>query len=113
MDPAALGALYEEHGWHVFRRSLAILKSKEEARDVCQDVFVRLLEAESILRKGNALVPWLFKVTTNACIDRLRLRKHHDPAALDALIEGRDLERHMTMRDLALRMLEGFRPDEQ
>lgn len=51
-----------------------ILKDREEARDVSQEVLVRLWNHRDTVREEAAL-SWLLRVTYRLCIDRTRRRK--------------------------------------
>lgn len=119
---------FQQHGWHVFRRARRYLGSEDEAWDVCQEVFLKLAEHRESLRHPEHLATWLYRVTTHRCIDRIRLRKDHDPARLDGLLDPADPERHAAGRHLlgklagkiptddlqllALRYLEGLKFEE-
>jgi len=69
----AIGRLFEEHN-RVLVRYLAVrLQSVQEAKEVAQEAYVRLLqldrpEVESFLKS------YLFRVATNLAVDRLRQR---------------------------------------
>ena len=65
-----------------------MLGSEADAHDVCHDVFIKLAASWPRIRDREKLSSWLFRTTTNLCIDRLRLRKDVDPAALDRLSAG-------------------------
>ncbi len=57
----------------VARRTLG---DEAEAEDVAQEVFLRLWRQAENWQGGRAQVStWLYRVTVNACIDRLRSRK--------------------------------------
>jgi RNA polymerase sigma-70 factor (ECF subfamily) len=66
-----LARTYERVAPMTLRRARRILGNDEAARDVVQDVFVSLLAYERELT-DEALVPWLYRSTTNLCLNRLR-----------------------------------------
>jgi RNA polymerase sigma-70 factor (ECF subfamily) len=68
-------ALFEEHGTAVYRFALAVLRHREDAEDVVQDTFVKLLGHMSAGGDGSNLRGWLFTVAANGCRDRLRRRR--------------------------------------
>lgn len=53
----------------------------EEARDVAQDVFVRLYENLDSFSGGENFKAWLLRVARNASIDRIRRIKSRPPAS--------------------------------
>ena len=60
----------------VARRTLG---DEAEAEDVAQEVFLRLWRQAEKWQGGRAQVStWLYRVTVNACIDRLRVAKGRD-----------------------------------
>ncbi|MCC6489591.1 MAG: RNA polymerase sigma factor [Candidatus Hydrogenedentes bacterium] len=56
---------------YAFRR----LGSIHDAEDVVQEVFVRTYAERSKHREVTAVVPYLYRMTANACMDALRKRK--------------------------------------
>lgn len=58
----------------VFSFACYLLGSRDDARDVTQDVLIRLWRAGAGLDEDRVL-QWLMRVTRNACIDVLRHRK--------------------------------------
>lgn len=71
-DPAELGALYAQGAPIVLRRARALLRDEEEAREVVQVVFLRLLDRPGLLDGVADPVGWLYTSTTRACLNRLR-----------------------------------------
>lgn len=111
MDRQVLRQLYEEHGWHVQSRCTRILGNADEAQDVSHEVFVKLIHAWNTLGDQRQVLPWLFRVATNACIDRLRLRKDHDAGELDALPAHQQCD--VATRLLVSKLLSHFRAEDQ
>lgn len=64
----------------VFAVSLHYMRDREEARDVSQDIFIRVYQRLETLREGDTFLPWLLRLSRNACIDRLRRLKVRTPA---------------------------------
>lgn len=66
------------------------MQSPQEARDVAQEVFVRLYQSIQSFDLGEeaSCVPWLLATTRNFCIDQLRRRKARPPASDLAVEEG-------------------------
>ena len=63
--------LYAQHKNMVYRLALSYLKSRPDAEDVTQQVFLRLLERQGEISSGKER-PWLASVTVNLCRDVLR-----------------------------------------
>lgn len=66
-----VSALYRLHGAMVLRRARRLLRNDAAAQDTVQDVFLKLHECQQELQEGG-LVAWLYVVTTNLCLKRLR-----------------------------------------
>jgi RNA polymerase sigma-70 factor (ECF subfamily) len=71
-SPAECEALYREHGARVLRLARLLLDDRQEAQDVAQEVFLKLLRAHAAENRPMQWGPWLTKVTVNACRDRRR-----------------------------------------
>ena len=128
----AFERLYGEYHAPIYNLCARVLGDREEAKDVTQEVFIKAFDqlpgenAESF-----GLRPWLYRVATNACFNRLRSRRHLDDggdaglaqaasgvdeferAQTVALVEqslGEMNERYRTA--LVLKDLQGLPPDE-
>ena len=108
MDRQLLHTLYQEHGWHVHRRCLKLLGNPDEASDVSQEIFIKLMRSWDKIRDRRHVLPWLYRVATNACIDRIRLRKHHDPDPIEQLTGHGDPQSDTAARDLVTKLLDQF-----
>jgi len=51
----------------------------EDARDLTQDVFVRIYQNLALVPEEPGCLPWIIRITRNACIDHLRRRKARPP----------------------------------
>lgn len=65
--------LFEEYKDMVYRLALSYLGNAEDAQDISQEVFLRLLRWNRRIRSG-AERAWLTKVTVNCCKDLLSSR---------------------------------------
>ncbi len=77
MDRSELEQLYRDYGPTVVRRARAILGTEAEAHDALQEVFVILLEKGATFREESAVLTWVYRITTNVCLGRLRRSKRH------------------------------------
>lgn len=67
--------LYLQYGNDVLRVSYFYLNNREQAEDVTQDVFVRLMDNRPVLNPGSEK-SWLLKVALNRCRDLWRSSWH-------------------------------------
>jgi len=73
MDDQTISKLWKDHYPRIvfyIRHSFPTLKN--EAEDLCQEVFVRTQASTISLTDAFSARPWLYAVTRNLCIDRLR-----------------------------------------
>jgi len=74
-DSNALGGLYELYGERIFRYAYRMLGNRTDAEDATAETFLRVLRRSSELRADGAFRTWLFRITRNLCIDKLRQHK--------------------------------------
>jgi len=75
-DQSAARVLTETLLPGVFRQAWRILGNEAEAEDVAQEAMLKLWHQAENWRAGEAKVStWLYRVTRNLCIDRLRRRR--------------------------------------
>jgi len=67
-----LAALVETYSALLFRVAHSVLRSRHEAEDVVQDVFVRVLEHRRSLPEVRDLRVWLVRIAWNLALDRRR-----------------------------------------
>lgn len=57
---------------NMYRLAFSYCRNREDAEDVVQEVFLKLLRQKSEFLDEQKLRSWLLKVTVNACMDLLR-----------------------------------------
>ncbi len=70
-DVLDIGELYRRYASVVFRRASRFF-SKTEAEEVVHEVFVKVMEKQSTFKSQSSPVTWLYRITTNHCLNRLR-----------------------------------------
>lgn len=78
-DELAWEALIRQFQSRVYGTALHYLTDPDEARDVAQEVFVRIYRNISGCPNSDLFLPWLIRISRNACIDHLRRRKARPP----------------------------------
>ena len=74
-DLTAFEELLKQHETQVFRVAYRLLGNPEDARDVAQEVFLRLHSSLSRIDETRQLGAWLYRVTVNAAEDVRRKRR--------------------------------------
>ncbi len=70
-DNTAINYLYERYGHLVFGVCLKCLKDVDAAKDMTQQIFIKMLDDLNRFHINN-FKPWLFKVAKNTCLMHLR-----------------------------------------
>ncbi len=108
-DDLAWEVLVRSSQSRVYSVALHYLRDREEARDIAQDVFVRVYRNLGSFenREGNFL-PWILSLTRNACIDRLRRMKVRPSVPAVPVEEGREIpDERRTPEQIAIAVTEG------
>ena len=88
-DQSAARALTARYLPRVLGQATRMLGDRAEAEDVAQEAMLRLWKVAPEWRAGEATVStWLYRVTGNLCIDRIRARR--GGASLDEMAEPAD-----------------------
>jgi len=69
---ATIALLYRRYGALVFRRARALLGDEQASWDALQEVFLKALKAHGDFRGQSAATTWLYRITTNHCLNHLR-----------------------------------------
>ena len=113
-DSAAFEEIVRAHEATVYHLALRQLGSREDAEDAAQEVFLKAYTALQSFRGESKLSVWLYRITSNVCVDMLRRRRETvslsatgedgEPLELElpderfdpaALAERRDLREHI------------------
>lgn len=73
-DRAAFAAVYDRYGGKLYDFAYATTRHREDAADAVADTFVRFAERLGQLREPDRLRPWLYAITRNECLRRLKGR---------------------------------------
>lgn len=68
--------VYRRHGRLVLRRARMLLGDEDEARETLQELFMSLIDNPGRFRGESSIVTFLYRVTTNLCLNRLRDRRN-------------------------------------
>jgi RNA polymerase sigma-70 factor (ECF subfamily) len=82
-DQRAFETLYRRYCSRVYRHVMALLGSAAEAEEVVQEVFLTVYEKAKTFRGDAAFSTWLYRLTANAALTRLRRRKRSREASYE------------------------------
>jgi RNA polymerase sigma factor (sigma-70 family) len=75
-DMQAFAELYRRFGRACFQLALRILGQRQQAEDLVQEVFLKVMDTIRSYRGDAPFAAWLKRLTVNACIDQLRKQRH-------------------------------------
>jgi RNA polymerase sigma-70 factor (ECF subfamily) len=81
---AALEVLLDRYETPLFNFILRFVRDQERAKDLLQEVLLRLVQSADGFRGQAKLRTWLYRIARNQCIDHSRRQKHRRHASLDA-----------------------------
>lgn len=86
----ALALLWQDHSKNVLNLAFRFMKDRDQAEDIMMDVFAQVPKAIQSFQGNSALSTWLYKLTVNACLMKLRASKRHgelEEEHIDIIIE--------------------------
>ncbi len=73
-DRAAIATLVVDQQRYVYSIAMSLLHDPDDAADLTQDAFIRMLRSLHTYRGETKLTTWLYRLVVNLAIDRLRRR---------------------------------------
>ena len=74
-DGAAVSDLSDHYGSKIFRLAFRYMKNHEDAEEITQDVLLRVYQKIDAFRGDAALSSWVYRITFNMAMSRLRSSK--------------------------------------
>lgn len=71
-DDSALGELSAAYGSKIFQLAFRYVKNREDAEEVTQDVLMKVYRKIDAFRGDAALSSWIYRITFNTAMSRLR-----------------------------------------
>jgi RNA polymerase sigma-70 factor (ECF subfamily) len=92
-EPDAVDQLAEVYGPMIQQLALRYMKSWEDAEEVAQDVMMKVVRRIDLFRGDSALSSWIYRITFNTAMSRLRNSKHSRPFEVLQSELSKDTER--------------------
>jgi RNA polymerase sigma-70 factor (ECF subfamily) len=99
-DLAAFEQLVTRYQGKIIAYAARMLNDHDEAEDVAQEAFIKAYRSLESFRGAASFSTWLYRIVTNLCIDRTRMRKRR-PQQAYSLDEPYDKEEDKGGRDIA------------
>ncbi len=89
-DMSAFEELIIQYEKKVYNVALRVLKNPDDAMDISQEVFIKIYKNLDKFDGKASFSTWLYRITTNTCIDELRKRKGKETYSIDNDIENEE-----------------------
>lgn len=91
-DVAAFEELIEAYQKKVFNLACRIVGNYDDAADLAQEALIRIFRSIANFRGQSSFSTWIYRITTNVCLDEIRKRKNARMLSLDEEIHTDDGE---------------------
>lgn len=128
-EQEAFRTIVERYQGKVFSIIHGILRNRNDAEDIAQQVFTKIYFSLGKFDFRSALVTWIYKITVNECYDYLRKQKvrkltfesdlsEDDLRRIDNIEDVRrnpaaDVDRQTELREIVVRLLDRLSADER
>src|SRR5205809_3163661 len=95
-DDRAIDELADAYNSKIYQLAFRYLRNKEDAEEITQDVLFKVYRNVGAFRGDAALSSWIYRITFNQAMSRLRTARYRQARADDRLArssEGDDLAR--------------------
>jgi RNA polymerase sigma-70 factor, ECF subfamily len=83
-EEGALAEVFETYGSKIYQLAFRYLRNKEDAEEVVQDVLYKVHRKVGSFRGDAALSSWIYRITFNTAMSRLRTARYQRSQADDA-----------------------------
>jgi RNA polymerase sigma-70 factor (ECF subfamily) len=91
-EERALAELAGAYGSKIFQLAFRYLKNKEDAEEIVQDVLYKVYRNVGTFRGDAALSSWIYRITFNSAMSRLRTAQYQRSQAEDRQIVASDAD---------------------
>jgi RNA polymerase sigma-70 factor (ECF subfamily) len=89
-DVAAFEMLIEAYQKKIFNLAFRMIGNYDDAGDLAQEALIRIFKSISNFKEQSSLSTWIYRITTNVCLDEIRKKKNRKVLSLDEEIHAED-----------------------
>jgi len=86
-DQNAFRQLFEQYQHLVYNTCYRMSGNREEAEDITQDVFIKIIHAAGKFRGDAKLSSWIYRIAVNTCLKKERRKKLENWISLEFLFQ--------------------------
>jgi RNA polymerase sigma-70 factor (ECF subfamily) len=87
-DEQAIGDLVDTYGQRIYQLAFRYLRNREDAEEATQDVLFKVYRKIGAFRGDAALSSWIYRITFNTAMSRLRTGRHNPASADDTAADA-------------------------
>jgi RNA polymerase sigma-70 factor (ECF subfamily) len=91
-DIAAFEMLVEAYQKKIFNLAFRMIGNYDDAGDLAQEALIRVYKSIAGFKEQSSFSTWIYRITTNVCLDEIRKRKNKKVLSLDEEIHVEDGE---------------------
>src|SRR5881628_2487612 len=91
-DDRALADVAETYGSKIYQLAFRYLRNREDAEEVTQDVLFKVYRKVGTFRGDAALSSWIYRITFNAAMSRLRTAQYQRSQEEDRQMASEDAD---------------------
>lgn len=99
-DIGAFELLIEKHQKFVFNIALKMIGNYDDASELAQEALIKVFKSIGSFKEEASFSTWVYRITTNVCLDELRKRKNRNITYIDEDIMTEDGEIKREIVDL-------------
>lgn len=113
-DMEAFEQLIETHQSRVFLTCLRFMKNEHDAKDMAQEVFIKIFNRLGDFKFKSSFSTWLYTLCTSTCLDQLRKQKRiilvdiQNIQSTDSSVTPEDLFESKELKELIMSEIEKY-----